>query len=115
MNKTLIIFTLFLSSNYVHAGLIFVASIPVKCKETKSILSKVIVPDDFRLNPYQALKKVIELQPRIKLCASKLKQVIYRDNVNYYFTNDQLFLDKSRLPEKYVVVNARTGKVDDKF
>ena len=115
MKKTLIASSLVMLCSFAHAEHVFVASIPVKCEETKSILSKFSVPENFKLNPYEALKIAVDAQPIIKLCASKLEQVIYRDENNYYFTNSVLFSSENQFPNRYVLVNAITGVVEDKF
>jgi len=104
------------------AEMVMVSPIPLNCSDTENALSNINVPDHFKLNPYQAL--IIASKEHgninIKKCGSKLEQVIYRDNDNYYFFTsleyinpDQLHASKLKkpikLPKHIVIINARTG------
>jgi len=110
--------------NPVNADMIFVTSIPLHCSNTKKALNNIKVPDHFKLNPYQALLVASNapVSMSIKKCGSKLEQVIYKDNDNYYFFNSIEYarpkisaMNKPRtLPKHIVIINARTGIVVNK-
>jgi len=122
MKRLLIYITLFFLTNQVVAEMVLVSPIPLSCSDTKKSLRSINVPDHFKLNPYQALIIASKTHGNIniKKCGSKLEQVIYRDNDNYYFFNSleyvnpsQLYASKLRkpikLPKHIVILNARTG------
>jgi len=102
--------------------MVLVSPIPLNCTDTKNALSNIHVPDHFKLNPYQALIIASKTHGNIniKKCGSKLEQVIYRDNENYYFFTsleyinpNQLHANKfkkpKKLPKHIVIINALTG------
>jgi len=86
--KRFLLYVLLVSlNNSVMAEMVLLSSIPLYCNDTKKVLNKINIPDHFKINPYQALllASTANKNINIKKCGSKLEQVIYRDDENYYF------------------------------